>query len=1151
MTPAKASKAPMLFAWLVIGALALLIATSRAHAALDTYALGDAHEGAVTVTEGSPLNHVAPLALSAGAGDTTLSTGPVRAGASGSDSTTGSPAQTQFEIGRLVLIIQSAGITPPPSSGDQTPIDLSASSSGSWELARIAAISGDPGSGLSLELDEPLESDYASAGAQVVAIPEFSTVNVEVGGEWLANPWDGSSGGITAFLAAGAVVVDGSIGADAAGFRGGLLHNGDASGCTQLDGETGGGKGEGLVAGVYPGSSTTNASRGNLANGAGGGNCSNAGGGGGSNAGAGGGGGYSFDDSRDVGGMGGAKLVYSAIDRAIFGGGGGAGDENNENGGGGGAGGGFVFVRGESLSGSGSISADGGAGSASAPEAASDGAGGGGAGGVVSARFAGSAGCGVITANGGAGGNELSEGGVHGPGGGGGGGIVLLQASAGSCTTSADNGVAGVAINGVDGFRGSTPTASGDPQSAGSSEPPPAGGFAAPAVTLDSPTEGAVTNDATPTVSGTSQPFARIRIVVDSSSKYDVTAGADGGWSWQPASDLDDGAHTVRVRAIVSGIAGPAEQRSFTIDTIAPEAPSVSGPGSPTNSTEADVAFSAGAGTDYLMCALDLESPAACPSSPAELDSLTDAEHTFTVTAFDSAGNSTSTTVTWTVDTIAPGEPVIESPADQSVLQDSTPQISGTAEDGATVRVYVDGNLDGQANAIGGNWTRSVATSLSDAEHTFTATATDAAGNVSDLSAAIETRIDAADPVALIQGKPGAVVNSASATFNFTADEAATFTCSLDGSPFGNCSPPVLLPGLADGTHTFRVIALDVSGHASMIAAHTWKIDTTPPAIIVTQDSPPPGVSPIFTFASNESGTTYKCRINGSGGFLTCSSPFNAPALPIGSHTLELRATDSVGNTAAKTVPFTVRSTAVDPPVNPNPPATTCEGFGNTPGIPPQVALTAVARGSGRRIAFTVNSDIRAIVRLSLKRNAKTQVTAVAALRVGRQKVTLSPARTLPAGRRFDLRVAAVSLTGGKSSANALLERTRSGRYELRTSAGAAPGVIVQSALDCAREAGARRNALKVSPARGIRAASGRVKLTLRSSTWAIASAELSQHSKTVARTTVLLRGRRSQSLALTAGSGAKLASGRASLKITTISVDGVKQIFRRQISLK
>ncbi len=1321
MTPAKAIKVPVLFAWLLVATVALLIASSRADAALDSYGLGDGHEGAATVTQSSPLNHVAPLALAASAGDSALSTGPVRTGASGSESTTGSQAQTQFEVGRLVLIIQSAGLTPPPASGDQAPIDLSTSGTGAWELARVTAISGDPGSGLSLEFDEPLERDYSEPGAQVIAVPEFSDVTVEAGGAWLANPWDGSSGGITAFLAAGAVVLDGSVGADGAGFRGGLLHNGDAAGCTQLDGETGGGKGEGLVSGAYPGSGATNASRGNLANGAGGGNCSNAGGGGGSNAGAGGGGGFSFDDSRDVGGMGGAKLLYSAIDHAVFGGGGGAGDENNENGGAGGAGGGFVLVRGNSLSGAGSISANGDAGTASAPEAASDGAGGGGAGGVVSARFAGSAECGAITANGGAGGNEESEGGVHGPGGGGGGGIVLLQASAGSCAASADNGVAGVAINGVDGFRGSTPTAAGDPQSTGSSEPAPPGGLTAPGITLDSPADGEITNDATPTISGTSEPLARIRIVVDSTSKHEVTTALDGSWSWQPASDLTDGTHTVRVRAIAFGIAGSAEQRSFTVDTVAPEAPSVSGPDSPTNSTDAEITFSAGAGTDYLACALDLEAPATCPASPAEVDSLSDAEHTYTVTAFDLAGNSTSTAVTWTVDTvvptlsitspqaddllttrdpelvfdaeagsttscsvdggtyescvspffahdltdddhymslqavdaagniatatvsfavdataptatidsgpaegsitnqtdptfafstneagelqcsldgadfaacnsslspdlgpspdgqhtfsvratdlagnvstvvtrtwtvdtIAPDQPAIEFPADQAVVQDSTPQLSGTAESGSTVRIYVDGNLDGEALATGGGWTRSIDAPLTDSIYEFTATATDAAGNVSNLSDTVDVRIDAADPTASIQGKPGALVNSSSATFNFTADEAATFTCSLDGSPFGNCSPPVLLPGLADGTHTFRVIAHDVSGHPSSVTAYTWKIDTTPPVVTVTQDSPPPGVSPTFTFVSNESGTTYKCRVNGSGGFLTCSSPFNAPALPIGSHLLELRATDSVGNTASKTIAFAVRSTVVDPPVDPNPPKTTCDGFGNAPGVPPQLAVTAVAGGPGKRIAFTINSDTRAIARLSIKRNAKTHVSTSTALSVGRQKVTLSPTRSIPAGKRFNVRISAISLTGGKSSADALLERSRSGRFELRASAGASPSVIVQSSLDCAKEAGARRISLAVTPARGARAASGRVKLKLRSSAWAIAATELSQNSNSVSRKVVLLRGKRFQTLVLMPGSGAKLASGRATVKISTISVDGVRQIFRRQISLK
>lgn len=1151
MTPAKASTLRALFACGLVALLALLISPHGADAALDTYGLGDGHEGAVTVSQASPLNHVAPLALAAAAGDSELATGAVRLGAAGSDQTTGSLAQTQFEVGRLVLIIQSAGLTPPPASGDQSPIDLSASDTGGWELARITTISGDPASGLEIGLDEPLERSYTATGAQVVAIPEFTSVTVEAGGDWQASAWDGASGGVTAFLATETVQVDGLIGADGAGFRGGVLYDLTEFGCTQLDGETGGGKGEGLVSGVYPGTSTSNASRGNLANGAGGGDCSNAGGGGGSNAGAGGRGGFSYDGSRDVGGIGGAKLTYSAIDHASFGGGGGAGDENNAHGGAGGAGGGFVLLRGGSLDGAGSISADGAPGDASVPDAAGDGAGGGGAGGVVSARFAGSASCSAITANGGAGGNEQSDTGEHGPGGGGGGGVVLVQSDGGTCAKSADNGVAGVVVNGGGGFHGAAPIATGDPDSTGSSEPPPPGPLAAPGLTIDAPADGAFVNSAVPTVSGTSEPLARIRIVIDAGTRDHVFAAPDGSWSWQPAAPLSDGMHSIQVRAIAYGIAGAAQSREFTVDTDPPEAPLVEGPASPTNATSAAIDFSAGAGTDFLECALDSAPPAACPSSPANVTSLADGTHTYTVTAYDLAGNSAQAAASWTVDTVAPDAPVVQSPADQAVVQDDAPEISGTAESDSIVRVYIDDVLDGQATATGGSWARTVAAPLPDAVHEVTASATDAAGNVSDRSAPSAFRIDAAIPTATIQSKPGPLVNTSSSTFNFTASEQATFTCSLDGSPPGPCSSPVLLLGLADGTHNFAVIARDVGGHDSLAATHTWKSDTTAPVVTVTQNSPPAGVSPIFTFSSNEAGTTYKCRINGAGSFSTCSSPFAAPALAIGAHSLELRAMDQAGNTASKTVAFAVSDPMSDPPLpGPGPQDPTCLGLGSEPGRAPQVAVTAVARSVRGRVAVTVKSDRSAILRLSIGAGSRSRSTHTSFIRAGRQSLDVAPVRRFRPGVKYALRVLSISPSGGKSVAVGVFERLKSGRLVIRATSDGPAGQTLQSALDCAPEKSAQKLRLSVKAAGAARSGSRSAKLVLRSSGWAAASVRVVTATGSSPAKAILVSPRGARRLTLRLPSGVGGAKGRAEVQIETMSLDGLRQSIKRRISL-
>ncbi len=198
----------------------------------------------------------------------------------------------------------------------------------------------------------------------------------------------------------------------------------------------------------------------------------NSGGGGGSNGGNGGQGGYSWSQRNDAGGRG-ATAIAASISRVVLGGGGGAGSTNNNgvansvttwppidnavtrslppttgtvNGAAGaisvsGApGGGMVLIRTGSLTGAGTINADGY--TAFNTSGGSEGAGGGGAGGsVVVLSGTGVAGGLTINVNGGKGG--YSNWFDHGPGGGGGGGVAITNFAATVNRAGGDNGFDG------------------------------------------------------------------------------------------------------------------------------------------------------------------------------------------------------------------------------------------------------------------------------------------------------------------------------------------------------------------------------------------------------------------------------------------------------------------------------------------------------------------------------------------------------------------------------------------------------------------------------------------------------------------------------------------------------------------------------------
>lgn len=1056
-----------------IAVLAALCVPTLAGAAPDTFMLGDGHEGAVAVTSAGPLSHSAPLSSAAASGTSQLLTGPGQLGADGTAGSGGSLDQTGFEAGRLVLVIQSSGLSPAPASGDQSPIDLAGGGIGRWELARVSATSGSLASGMTLTLSAPIVGNYGASGAQVVTVPEFTSVDIATGGQWKANPWNGSSGGITAFLATGAVYLEDAsseISASGAGFRGGLLHGGNATGCTQLDGETGGGKGEGIVLGHFPGTSQSNASRGNLANGGGGGNCSNAGGGGGANSGPGGTGGWAFDGNRDVGGLGGARLNYSAYERAPFGGGGGAGDQNNGNGGVGGAGGGFVFLRAQSLTGAGSLLADGEPGAASAPSVSGDGAGGGGAGGVLYARFTGSASCHIASARGGDGGNEASTTGVHGPGGGGGGGTTLLQSDGGSCASSASNGVAGIAINGGASHRGSAPSTADDPNYSGELTSTPTGGLVAPTVSIVAPAANAQLASGTAAIEGTTSiDFALVSVSIDGAAPQNTVALAGGQWSITPAPALIDGLHSISVSATAHGIASAVLVRSFTVDTTAPAAP------------------------------------------------------------------------------------VITSPAEDAAFPTSTPTLSGSAEPGATVEVYLAGDLVGSAVAsISGQWSFIHPAALPDAIFTFTARQTDLAGNVSAQSPPRSFRIDARLPTVTIHAKPPAATNTRSATFNFDADEAAIFDCRFDGSGFAPCSAPVALSGLPDGSHTFIVRARDVSGNYSQEDAHSWTIDATPPAVSISQDSPPAGISPTFSFTSVEPGTTYRCRV-APAPFVSCSSPYNAPALPVDAYTFELRATDAFGNTAQQSVPFSVAPTSVTgppvvspPPKPPAPKPTTCAVSDGTLGVPAKVSLIS-ARQVTRGVRFKLRSDGFILVSLELRSGKKLIAARVAPLKAGSRSLVVRSKRALPKNVVLTVRLSAVTMSGGKSAIDASL--TLSGRTsaQLRApgelSAGPAP-----AELACNREAGAKRLRVRLlKPSRAEATIDG-IAVAAQASDYAIATISAVQNGKVIARRRIVLAPGRFNRTRLKPRKGGPFLAGSARLELRSISAQGARQSVKRSI---
>ena len=127
---------------------------------------------------------------------------------------------------------------------------------GTWEFGTVEVVAGDVVS-LLLPLTgvfgEVHNGDLSDQAIVLQRVPHYTDVTVAASAELTSAPWDGALGGVVAFRASGAVLVEagGVISADALGYLGG--DTGSAYNCDAFQGESYAGQGEGEGDGLCSG----------------------------------------------------------------------------------------------------------------------------------------------------------------------------------------------------------------------------------------------------------------------------------------------------------------------------------------------------------------------------------------------------------------------------------------------------------------------------------------------------------------------------------------------------------------------------------------------------------------------------------------------------------------------------------------------------------------------------------------------------------------------------------------------------------------------------------------------------------------------------------------------------------------------------------
>ena len=468
-----------------------------------------------------------------------------------------------------------------------------------------------------------------------------------------------------------------------------------------------------------------------------------------------------------------------------------------------------------------------------------------------------------------------------------------------------------------------------------------------------------ITNTAAQTITGTVSSALLIgetvQVSLDGGTTWHAasTQPTAGGTSFADAVTLS-GAGTLQVKVANVSYAGASASQPYVLDTAAPAAPTALANAAISNTyvnAAQDIQGQAVTGTaeaDAVVTVFDGNTQLGTTTADGSgawsypLDHLPDGLYSLTATATDAAGNISvaSNSLVFEVDTAAPAAPTALANAAISntyvnAAQDIQGQaLTGTAEADAVVTVF-DGNTQlGTTTADGsGAWSYPL-DHLPDGLYSLTATATDAAGNISVASTALAFTVDTAAPTVSSIATSGTGITAGagdlntghSVTFTMTASEAVNAIGSSLALSDGGTAGYVSGTGTSTVTYSYTVGTgensadltvtgesgvTDLAGNAltssAVNPAGTLQIDTIAPTVAITS-----GGGDVTKVAQTISGTG---EAGTSVQLFDGATALGAPVIVVnggtwtaavtlignGAHSITAEATDLAGNVGTST----------------------------------------------------------------------------------------------------------------------------------------------------------------------------------------------------------------------------------------------------------
>ncbi len=421
-----------------------------------------------------------------------------------------------------------------------------------------------------------------------------------------------------------------------------------------------------------------------------------------------------------------------------------------------------------------------------------------------------------------------------------------------------------------------------------------------------------ITNDTTPTFSGTAQSGSTVTLYSDQvgAGATAIGAGTATGGNWQiTTNELAPGiTHAISAKAADGddNVSSASNVLSVTIDVAAPSVVSITTPiegDGKVNAAEDNDVLIAGTGAEAgnsvtvtihdgansLSRTVTADNSGNWTISGSEFDVSAFNNGTLTVTASqsDAAGNTSSAaSTTITLDNSAPSALSITTPIEGdgkvNAAEDNDVLIAGTgAEAGNSVTVTIHDGANSLSRTVtadnSGNWTISGSefdvSAFNNGTLTVTASQSDAAGNTSSAGSATVT-LDTVLPTVSITSTSDALKAGETATLTFTLSESATGFAEADVTVAGGTLSNFAGSGtsytatftpaeestasgtidVATGTFT------DASGNSNSAATQmSISVDTVLPTVSITStsDALKAGETATLTFTLSESTTDF------------------------------------------------------------------------------------------------------------------------------------------------------------------------------------------------------------------------------------------------------------------------------------------------------